>query len=311
MANLYPTAIIFHSVDWDGYTSAAIALKAYPEADLIPWTYGDPLPDVSKYVRVVLVDLTIYEQTSQSKDFRWMEDNRRKLIWIDHHPVIHEVPGKFMGRQEEGIGASWLTWMYFHKNYGVGVNSVGHIKYVATYDVFRKDGKYCKWADAWAYQLYLSDNFKRCTSSEDSIERVGDALYLMMDLEGPFLRLLEGFALEEKRRKKESEVFSDHALRVVIDGHDAWLIETDEQPSLIIRNHLEACDGDLFIIISENKKAPNGDYRASIRSSSTSTLTAQAFAEAHGGSGHVPAAGCTLSLKEVFDLRASAIISDF
>lgn len=80
------TVIVYHRVDWDGYTSAAVALRAFPKADLLGWTYGDQLPDTSDYDSVILVDLTIYTTTDKGvKDYSWMYENASKLVWIDHH----------------------------------------------------------------------------------------------------------------------------------------------------------------------------------------------------------------------------------
>lgn len=83
------TIIIYHRVDWDGYTSAAIALKVYPNADLLGWNYYDPLPNVDKYDKVILLDLTI----SEKSDYTWMFENANKLIWIDHHSFAINQPG--------------------------------------------------------------------------------------------------------------------------------------------------------------------------------------------------------------------------
>ena len=75
------TLIIYHRVDWDGYTSAAVALRAFPKADLLGWNYQDDLPDVSAYDTVVLVDLTIAKvMPDNSRDYSWMHENADKLI---------------------------------------------------------------------------------------------------------------------------------------------------------------------------------------------------------------------------------------
>ena len=76
------TCIVYHRVDWDGYTSAAVAKMAFPEAELIGWSYGDNEPCVSKFDRVIVVDLSLSES--------WMLSNASKLVWIDHHKNVIE-----------------------------------------------------------------------------------------------------------------------------------------------------------------------------------------------------------------------------
>ena len=53
------TAIVYHRVDWDGYTAAAVALRAFPEAELIGWNYGDAEPDISLFILILVSPLLI------------------------------------------------------------------------------------------------------------------------------------------------------------------------------------------------------------------------------------------------------------
>ena len=296
-------AIIYHRVDWDGYTAAAVALRAFPQADILGWNYRDPIPDVSHYDRVVLVDLTIYSVNPDgTRDFSWMEENRSKLIWLDHHPVINEVPGSFDGIQKEGIGACWLTWTYFHTVYGVSCNTE-HIRLAATYDVFRKDGKLCSWEDAWAYQLFLNSfgpGWKPdCGDRSKDLVAVATDLIEEMDLTP---QLQKGYSLEALRAKKEKDTFEKHAWEIEIDNHRGWLVDSKEQPSLIVKDHSDAGDGDFFIIYSDDKKSTEGNYIVSIRVPESSDFDAIAFAKAHGGGGHPKACGCQISETEMISL---------
>jgi len=295
-------AIIYHRVDWDGYTSAAVALKAFPQAELIGWNYRDPLPNVAEYDRVVLVDLTIYANSADGRrDFSWMFNNQKKIIWIDHHPIIHEVPGTYAGLQKEGIGACWLTWKYFHDEYGISCNTT-HIKYAATFDVFRKDGWLCSWEDAWAYQLFLNKFGPGYTpkTGDCSKKHVKQASALLLASEEEISANLEaGYAREEQRAKKEAEIFTNHAWRVKIGDYVGWLIESDEQPAIVVKSHSDHGVGDFFILFSNGKKDDKGNYRVSIRVPESSDFSAKAFAEARFGGGYLKAAGCIISEEEM------------
>ena len=295
------TAIIYHRVDWDGYTSAAVALCAFPQADLIGWNYRDPLPDVSKYDRVIVVDLTVYSTNPDgSRDFSWMFDNQKKLIWIDHHPIIHDVPGTYAGIQEEGIGACWLTWKYFHDEYGISCNT-SHIKYAATFDVFRKDGWLCSWEDAWAYQLFLNKFGPGYTP------KTGDCSKKLVCLAKSFLctddpdkikqNLQLGYGREDERALEEAEIFTKCAHRMRIGKYLGWLIESDKQPAMVVKSHSDRGIGDFFILWAQTKGKvdSDGNLRISVRTAESSDFSSRQFAEKHLGGGHEKAAGCTIS----------------
>lgn len=292
------TCIIYHRIDWDGYTSAAVALRAYPDAELIGWNYRDPLPDVNRFDRVILVDLTIYSQKPDgTRDFSWMINNQSKLIWIDHHPVINQVPGEYMGIQREGAGACLLTWELFCDP---DEPIPAHVHYAEIFDVFRK--KDFDWEDAWAYQLYLNHFGPGYVFGEGDVSKkhvaTASALIEASDVEINN-HLLDGRMFEYERSLREKAVFEKHAWRVKIDEYEGWLVETMEQPSVIIKDHSDAADGDFFILFSENKKNANGDYIISVRVPDSSNFNAQMFCESHGGGGHLKASGCTISEEEL------------
>ena len=299
------TAIIFHRVDWDGYTSAAVALKAFPASDLIGWNYRDPLPNVDAYDRVILVDLTVYStKPDNTRDLSWMQKNQSKLIWIDHHPIIHDVPGTYAGIQQEGIGACWLTYQYFNANFGLTCNTE-HIKLAATFDTFRKDGLLCTWEDAWAYQLFLNGFGPGYSKEEgDRSKKLVRTARKLIESSDTVIKdnLANGYSREEQRAKKEAAIFEKNARRVIIGEHIGWLIECSEQPAMVVQSHSVAGDGDFFILYSEDKKK-DGMYQVSVRVSDSSDFSAKAYAEAHGGGGHLKASGCVISEAEMDALK--------
>ena len=85
------TACIYHSIDLDGWMSAAIVKHWFNSTievpnkkdepintlDFIGYNYGDPIPDLSSYDRVIMCDISFSKEE--------MEKVACKLIWIDHH----------------------------------------------------------------------------------------------------------------------------------------------------------------------------------------------------------------------------------
>lgn len=286
------TAIVYHRVDWDGYTSAAVALRAFPDAELFGWTYNDPEPDMSSYDKVILVDLSLSED--------WMLQNASKLIWCDHHkntinrlmtnPVLTEVPGL----RVDGMGACLLVWWYFFKD----EYKPAHIRFVGTADVMDTSGAYAPLPAALTYGLYLDTFGKGYDETGDiSKKHVREAERLMDDFDA-----FEGFAightLEEKRAAHEAELFKTMR-ETVINGFKACILRIDERPNACIQNHLLAHTHDVFICIAdeiENK------YKISVRVPERSDFDASAFCRQYGGNGHVKAAGCLMTTKQILDL---------
>lgn len=86
---------VYHSIDLDGWMSAAIVKHWFNETvkrtgeddnpidtlDYIGYNYGQPIPDLSEYDRVIMCDISFPKETMLDIHNRL----RKGLIWIDHH----------------------------------------------------------------------------------------------------------------------------------------------------------------------------------------------------------------------------------
>ena len=120
------TACIYHSIDLDGWMSAAIVKYWWhtsPDAldnnddklDFIGYNYGDPIPDVSEYDRVIMCDISF----PNDKMFGIVEILGKELIWIDHHisAIKDNVDVELVaGLRNTNFAACELTWKYFFPN---------------------------------------------------------------------------------------------------------------------------------------------------------------------------------------------------
>lgn len=93
------TGCIYHEADLDGVMSAAIVKKYFKgDIDLLPYNYGKEIPDVNKYDKVFVVDVSFGNRTRFLFD-EWKEKGI-DVIWIDHHKTAiddmrdYEVKGK-------------------------------------------------------------------------------------------------------------------------------------------------------------------------------------------------------------------------
>jgi oligoribonuclease NrnB/cAMP/cGMP phosphodiesterase (DHH superfamily) len=111
---------IYHSKDLDGWMSAAIVKKRYPDCKLIGWTYGESVPkeiaELEPDSDIVMVDISF------PLDHMIGIDQSYQLTWIDHHDrTIKEAEAYFLecglippiGERNPKFAACELTWQYF------------------------------------------------------------------------------------------------------------------------------------------------------------------------------------------------------
>lgn len=99
--------VLYHRADFDGIFCREIAHKFLPEAELIGWDYGDPIPELPSpgadpftlYMLDISIDpLMIFPG----------------LIWIDHHKsAIEKYKGTIAGYRIDGVAACRLAWQWF------------------------------------------------------------------------------------------------------------------------------------------------------------------------------------------------------
>lgn len=301
MKRIYTVCCLYHRVDYDGFTSGAIVKMAYPHADLKGWAHNDPLPDVTDYDLVILVDITLPKE--------WMEANASKLIWIDHHVATIKAMGnlKIDGlRQaencpkEDEVGACILTWKYFFPDIDIPL----HIRYCGSYDIFNKTGKYADWDETWLYMLHL-DQFGPAwdKNGDRSIELVNKSLELIHETkEQTMQRLAESEHLEFERAQREIELFEERATEFTYRGYKAYLLDTvglkPQRPAALMRSHMdkESC------IVFQKCFITDKGIKMSIRISETCDLVAHEIAAEYGGGGHPKAAGCDMTEEQLSKL---------
>lgn len=106
-----PTIVIHHSADFDGLFCREIARKFLPDAQLIGWDYGDPLPVISPDSQLYMLDISVDGLMEYPG-----------LIWIDHHKSAMEKYAvlRLRGFQIDGVAACRLAWQWFSIRYGSG-----------------------------------------------------------------------------------------------------------------------------------------------------------------------------------------------
>ena len=125
------TICLYHRIDLDGWMSAAIVkyyyslrnkdhnsaptLFEYTDITFEGYTYGDKIPNVSNYDRIIMCDMSLLKGVMEQLH----EDHSKEIIWIDHHKSAiedSERPLKYndlKGIRDINFAACELTWKYF------------------------------------------------------------------------------------------------------------------------------------------------------------------------------------------------------
>lgn len=107
------TICLYHSRDLDGFCSGAIVKKALPQAELIGYDYGQPLPEIPDGAQVIMIDVSL-----PMKDMDALA-RRTRLKWIDHHVSAikdfesypEDIP--LTPVLQNGIAACEIAWRHF------------------------------------------------------------------------------------------------------------------------------------------------------------------------------------------------------
>lgn len=102
--------------DWVGSTSCcgSITTTDNNTLDFIGYNYGQSIPDLSEYGKVIMVDISFPKEEMIKLWDKLGVDN---MIWIDHHisaiKDIQDTKWLWEGRQDTNFAACELTWQYF------------------------------------------------------------------------------------------------------------------------------------------------------------------------------------------------------
>jgi oligoribonuclease NrnB/cAMP/cGMP phosphodiesterase (DHH superfamily) len=133
------TACVYHSIDLDGWMSAAIVKHWHNkieqskedyaresgqntdviEIDFIGYNYGMSIPDLSKFDKVIMVDIS-FPKEIMIELYTKLSGN---FVWIDHHiSAIKDccqntyIRDLYQGKRDVKFAACELTWQYFFPN---------------------------------------------------------------------------------------------------------------------------------------------------------------------------------------------------
>jgi oligoribonuclease NrnB/cAMP/cGMP phosphodiesterase (DHH superfamily) len=182
---------VYHSIDLDGWMSAAIVKHwfkiNYPKSissvdnydNFIPteesikdtlsfygYNYGQPIPDLSEYDKVIMCDISF-----PAKEMEYIGE---KLIWIDHHISAITDSGSMGYDMSKGLrntkfAACELTWKYFFPNKGMPEI----VRLLGRYDCFGHKG-----TDEETKVLEFQYGARQCISNyEEAYDKLKQVLF--------------------------------------------------------------------------------------------------------------------------------------
>lgn len=142
------TVCVFHSVDLYGWMSAAIVkhwwfsqseitptkyelenqcaylrISKSESIDFIGYNYGQSIPDLSEYDKVIMCDVSFPKETMLELNLRlginfvWIDHHQRTIDEVDDHIIEHGIPMEGLVTENGELKAACeLTWQYFFPN---------------------------------------------------------------------------------------------------------------------------------------------------------------------------------------------------
>lgn len=146
------TACIYHSIDLDGWMSAAIVKHWFNNQEVpnkkgedcntlnfIGYNYGQPIPDLSEYDNVIMCDISFPKEEMTKlatyKDFTWL-DHHISAIKENNHLIEAGSLIHPHGKLDTTYAACELTWKYFFPD----ENMPEIVRLLGRYDCFGHKG---------------------------------------------------------------------------------------------------------------------------------------------------------------------------
>jgi oligoribonuclease NrnB/cAMP/cGMP phosphodiesterase (DHH superfamily) len=306
-------ACVFHSIDLDGWMSAAIVKHWFmliKSIEFIGYNYGQPIPDLSSFNNVIMCDISF------PNDVMLNLANRlgKKLIWIDHHqPKIDEIAKYFVNNNAKAIttmvtdgstkfSACELTWKFFYSNHSIGGNIETYdvmpeiVRLLGRYDCFGHSGtneeqkviefqygaRSCINNYKEAYD-YLQACIETPNINELNIWNKGIAIYKYLCVEAKQI-YENGFSVE---LDESPEYRTGKILKFISINRDRFNLI-----NFGINYHNDNYDGCMSFYLNKEKKVSVSLYNGNGK------IDCSVIAKRFGGGGHPGASGFIIDLNE-------------
>lgn len=263
--------LVYHDQDPDGWMSAAVLLKKYPDIKLYEISKsGDELELKSGYDEVYVVDHSLWGEDNLKK----IQSQNKKLIWIDHHKsAIESFDKNYPGLRDITNAACTLTWMYCFPQSKVPL---------AVFHVADRD--------LWNFESEMTDIFANYITTIPHKDIIPTFVSLIdkphLDEEYATGNAIQGYKLNLLEEMYETGIkrnFLEYSA-MVFDGD---VLRSELMNLALIKNN----DIDIAIVKRSAYIKENEEYiKYSLRSRKADDIDVGKIAREHNGGGHKNAA---------------------
>ena len=273
---------VYHSADLDGWSSAAIVKRKFPDVELIGYDYSKQIPTLPDDDSLILVDISfpIKELVELSK--------LKDIIWIDHHTGIikefnalseeEKKPIKtIFPKDNELIAACELTWRYLFPDQ----QKPDSIELLGLYDCFRHKEPNQKFDDLTVMQYQYG---ARSLASNPE-----EALELIFDI--PIEQVIErGIPIFAYLKKEATNIYKNLSFPMTILGNKFIAVNKERfnPSSFDIDYHADGYNGAVCFWYQDKQ------WRFSIYNEN-GKIDCSEIAKKFSGDGHSSASGFTMN----------------
>lgn len=287
--------IIYHKVDMDGVTSAALVhnflIKEGVESTnikVVPHNYGFALPNTKGYT-VYVVDLGM-----KFDDLKAISEECEKLIWIDHHYTAikeyeercSELTSEIDGyRFSNTFAACGLVYLYLYKNCDITQLLPHSIRLISDYDVWNSINEKYWEEEVMPYQMYMKTYF--LTNDKSCVENLSCDLDLSLLSEYVYECIDKGVCMYDYQKTMWKAHNNYINVGVFHDFKVAYINSLNRNSHQFYGSKVLE-EVDILCVYTHN----NGEWEYSIYSTGLNPkLNCGEIAKMYGGGGHKNAAG--------------------
>lgn len=327
-------AVFYHKADNDGVLSGVIAkhylTPRFDTVDLIPIDYGNDfeaaLPNpVTFYEEIYILDVS---------DATFMEKYGKKIVYIDHHKWAMDTMPQVKDRHcIDGVAACRLTFDYltqapnhvFHDTKKFFIERKNPLEplvvaIIGEFDVWDKTsplgeklnyGQECKFS-SMEYLFNITKGISvhdswTCSDAKDDIGKTGDLAVIeanknittnYSDWSYLYHIITKGEGALDNMKAAVERI---KPTKITIDGHEGVYINTSIDPSLVGMCYNLKHEEKFVMVWHLNNPDKDDKNKASVSFRSNKIDVSQ-IARKYGGGGHKAAAGCKMSLSQLFEI---------
>lgn len=286
--------IIYHSRDLDGYCSGAICKKKFPEATLVGYDYGQPIPydKIPEMESVIMVDVSLpmdemLKLLERSGDFTWIDHHASAIkdyeavrpLWPDYADT------RFVAVLQDGIAACEGAWYYLFPE----LKLPRTVELLGMYDTWRNSDKKLWDEEIYPFQMGMRLDI---TSADSFPEEL-----LNPDME-MFLDIVIGTGLDiVAYQTSQNSIACKSAFEIDFMGHVAICLNTGGANSQVFESVYNPEIHDIMMPFKFN-----GNHWNFSLYTTKDEVDCSVLAKKFGGGGHKKAAGMQMSTEMILKI---------